>query len=116
MEKRKHERFALDDAGWRAELIDQVSGRKLGDVVNLSAQGMLMIAPQPVEVDNLYQVECLSRGPRDQTARFNAGLVVLWTSPTSDSDTSWAGLQIIDIDAQSREALTALKTQLSGGG
>lgn len=115
MEKRKHERIALEATGWQAELIDQLSGEKLGEVVNLSTGGLMIITSSPIEIDSLYQVECVSRGPNDQAARFTAGVSVLWTSPASQPDTTWAGLEIIDIDLDSRKALLLLKDRLLEG-
>jgi hypothetical protein len=115
MEKRKHERIALETTDWRAELIDQLSGKKLGDVVNLSTNGLMMITSKPIESDSLYQLECVSHGPDGQEARFTAGVEVLWTSPASQPDTTWAGLQIIDIDLESRQALLALRIKLVDG-
>lgn len=115
MEKRKHERIALESTGWHAELIDQLSGRKMGDVVNLSTNGLMMITTELIDSDSLYQVECISHGPDDQEARFTAGVEVLWTSPASQPDTTWAGLQIIDIDLDSRQALLALRIKLVDG-
>jgi hypothetical protein len=115
MEKRKHARIALKPAGWQAELIDQLSGEKLGDVVNLSTNGLMMITSKPIESDSLYQLECISRGPYDQVARFSAGVSVLWTSPASQPNTTWAGLEIIDINLESRQALLALSVKLVDG-
>jgi hypothetical protein len=112
MEKRKHERIALEALGWRAELIDQLSGEKLGDVVNLSTSGLMIISSGPVACDSLYQVECVSRGPKGQEMRFDVGMRVLWTSPASQADTHWAGAQIIDIAPESGAALTALTREL----
>ena len=115
MEKRKHERIALETTGWQAELIDQLSGQKLGDVVNLSTNGLMMITSKSIESDSLYQLECISRGPDDQEARFTAGVEVLWTSPASQPDTVWAGLQIIDMDLESRQAMLRLKSKIKDG-
>lgn len=114
MEKRKQPRIALDRTGWQATLIDQLSGEKLGDVVNLSTTGLMMITSRAIESDSLYQIECLSRGPEAQDVRFTAGVSVLWTSPASQPETTWAGLQIIDIDLESQQALLSLKDRLIG--
>jgi hypothetical protein len=112
MEKRRHNRIDLDEKGWRAELIDQVSGNRLGEVVNLSSNGMMLIAHSPIEVDNLYQVECNAHGPDDEIDRFTAGVMVLWTREASQEGTHWAGVQIIDIDGESKMRFLALTAAL----
>lgn len=108
MNKRKQQRIELAALGWRAELMDQLSGQKLGDIVNLSTSGLMIISSAPVACDSLYQVECVSSGPKGQEMRFALGMQVLWTSPASQVDTQWAGAQIIDISPASREALASL--------
>jgi hypothetical protein len=112
MEKRKQPRIALSDTGWKAELIDQLRGEKLGEIVNLSTNGMMVITSSALEVDSLYQVECVSHGPDGQQISFTAGVSVLWTSGASEADTSWVGLQVIDIGLESRKALLTLKDAL----
>ena len=116
MDKRKHNRIALAGKGWRAELNDQVSGKKLGEVVNLSLGGMMLLTAIAVEVESLYQVECLTTSPDGQVGRFSAGIMVLWRTGASQADTYWAGLQIIDIDAESQERLLALGAAMEADG
>jgi len=116
MDKRQHDRIALAGRGWRAELNDQVSGKKLGEVVNLSPGGLMLITPSVVEIESLYQVECLATSPDGQIGRFTAGIMVLWRTEASQKDTYWAGLRIIDIDAASRERLLALGAAMEADG
>ena len=116
MDKRQHNRIALEGTGWRAELIDQISGNKLGEVVNLSAGGLMLITPRAVEIESLYQVECLSTSPAGEKGRFTAGTMVLWRTAASQTHTYWAGLQIIDIDAASKARLRALGVAMAANG
>lgn len=116
MDQRKHNRVNLAGKGWRAELNDQVSGKKLGEVVNLSPGGLMLITSIAVEVESLYQVECLTTSPDGQIGRFTAGIMVLWRTGASQADTYWAGLQIIDIDAESQERLLALAAAMEADG
>ncbi|MGD8956365.1 MAG: PilZ domain-containing protein [Chromatiaceae bacterium] len=113
MEKRQHTRIALEAKGWQAELIDQVSGDRLGEVVNLSPGGLMLLTPHAVEIENLYQVECRATSPGGQHQRFTAGLMVLWRSDANEPDAYWAGLQIIDIDTPSQAALLALSEAMA---
>jgi len=116
MDKRQHDRIALAGKGWRAELNDQVSGKKLGEVVNLSPAGLMLITSIAVEIESLYQVECLTTSPDGEIGRFTAGIMVLWRTGASQKDTYWAGLRIIDIDADSQERLLALGAAMEAHG
>ena len=113
MEKRQHNRIPLQPEGWRAEVIDEVSGNKLGEVVNLSAGGLMMITPLAVEPEALYQAELVARGPEGRHERFSAGMLVLWRTEAGRPETFWAGLQIIDIDEAGQAALAALTAALT---
>lgn len=116
MEKRQSNRIALAVKGWRAELNDEVSGKKLGEVVNLSQGGLMLITSTAVEIESLFQVECLTTSPDGQSGRFTAGVMVLWRIEASQKNTYWAGLQIIDIDAASQERLLALGAAIAADG
>ena len=113
MDKRQHDRITLKEIGWHAELLDQVGGNKLGEVVNLSPSGLILITANPVEIENLYQVECVASGPDGQSGRFTAGVIVLWRTDASQRDTYWAGMQIIDIDAASQARLLEVSSAMA---
>lgn len=116
MEKRRYARINLSDEGWRAELINQLNDDKLGDVVNLSEGGAMIITPLALQADNLYQTECRLTGPDGQTEGFAAGMTVLWRADAAQPGNYWAGLQIIDIDEDSRGRLEALTRTLVTNG
>ena len=116
MEKRRHDRIDLQDRGWRAELIDQMKGEKLGDIVNLSSGGLMLITSLAVEPESLYQVSCRATSPAGDCHEFTAGVVVLWRSDASEKETFWTGLQIIDIDEASQQRLHALSVAMTSGG
>ncbi len=116
MDKRKHDRVSLEDKGWHAKLIDQVTGDVLGDIVNLSPGGMMLITSRDIEIESLHQVECHATSPDGQDMRFTAGTVVLWRTEASQEHTYWLGLQIIDIDEASQSRLLALGSAMAASG
>ncbi len=113
MEKRQHTRLALGDKGWRAELTEHISGEKLGEVVNLSPGGLMLLTPTKAGIENLFQVECNVVDASGQTDSFAAGVMVLWQTEASQPGTYWTGLQIIDIDKASQERLQTLHASLA---
>ena len=116
MEKRRHRRIDLKDRGWRAELIDQIGGKKLGGVVSLSPNGLMLITPRALEPESLYQVRCEATSQDGDRHAFSAGIMVLWRSDASEKETYWTGMQIIDIDDDSRERLRTLSTAMTSDG
>jgi len=114
-DQRKHPRIDLADEGWRASLTDQVTGAPLGEVVNLSLGGMMVLCPLTLEPENLYQVELTANGPKGEHERFSAGVLALWSMPAGRPGTSWNGLQIIDISAEDARRLADLTTRCAGG-
>jgi hypothetical protein len=114
MDNRKHLRITLRETGWQADLTDQVNGNKLGELINLSAGGMMLITERDLEVESLHQVECRAVGPGGKQISFGAGILVLWKSETSQRQTYWVGLQIIDIDAPSKARLVDLSDAMKG--
>ena len=107
-EKRQHPRIALDGDGWQAALRNQLDDSLLGQVVNLSLGGMLILSTRVLDIDALYQVELTVSAPDGTRDRFNAGVLVLWSSETQGPGTAWAGLQIIDIDDDDRARMKTL--------
>jgi hypothetical protein len=107
-EKRKHPRFDLADEGWRATLTDQVTGNRLGEVVNLSLGGMMILGAAVLEAEHLYQVDLTAMGPGGERESFAAGVLALWSSPAGRPGSSWTGFEIIDISPADRERLAAL--------
>ena len=116
MDNRKHLRITLRGTGWQGGLIDQITGNKLGELINLSSGGMMLITEQDLNVESLHQIECRAVGPSGKQISFGAGIFVLWKSETSQRQTYWAGVQIIDIDATSRARLIELSDAMTGNG
>jgi len=114
-EQRRHPRFDLADEGWRATLTDQVTGESLGEVVNLSLGGMMVLGPAALQAEHLYQIELVATGPRGQAESFSAGVLALWATPAGRPGTSWTGFEIIDIGTEERERLAALTGSFSSG-
>ncbi len=105
MEKRKDRRIPLAHSGWRARLVDQMTGNILGEVVNLSPGGMMLLAVETITTGRLYQVMCIASDGSGQERRFSAGITVLWRSEANQKPGCWAGLKIIDLDAESQQCL-----------
>lgn len=108
MDKRQHPRIDLAEEGWRAELFNQLTGNRFGEVVNISLGGLLLLTAAHLEPECLYQVELRASGPDGETEQVSAGVVALWTQAGGAAGTFWVGLQIIDISDDDWRRLRAL--------
>ena len=113
MDKRKHPRIPLDADGWHAEIKNQLDGSPIGQVVNLSMGGMLIIGTKIMAAETLYQIELTATTPDGDTQNVNAGVMILWSAAAESPDTVWAGVQIIDISEEEKARLEALATRAS---
>lgn len=113
MDKRKHPRIPLDADGWHAEIKNQLDGSPIGQVVNLSLGGMLIIGTKIMPAETLYQIELTASTPDGDTESFNAGVMILWSAEAESPDTVWAGVQIIDIGEEEKSRLEALAARAS---
>ncbi len=104
-EKRRLPR-AVTDANVLAHDVD--TGRHLGRVVNLSAEGMMLISPEPVEQNLVFQLELALEPPHLGHKSLRCGVESLWSSKAHQSGHYWAGFHIIDISLEAAEIVESL--------
>jgi len=113
LDKRKHPRIPLDADGWHAEIKNALDGALIGQVVNLSLGGMLILGTKIMPAETLYQIELRATTPDGDIQSFNAGVMILWSSEAESPDTVWAGVQIIDISDDDKSRLETLAARAS---
>ena len=90
--------------------LDVNSGRKLGRVANLSPEGMMLICPQPLENNRVFQLELELEAPLHGHSNLGCGVESLWHSKASESGRYWVGFRIIDISPEAADIIDALIT------
>jgi hypothetical protein len=78
---------------------DQITGTPIGRVVNISAEGFMLLSEEPVITGSIYQLnltepQCTKK---ENPIRFSAEAV--WSAEASQPDSYWSGFHIIDIDS-----------------
>ena len=93
-EKRKQERCEIKDV---LEVFDIHSERQLGRVVDISAEGLMIISKNPVPVNQIFQL--LIPLPMELVGcnELRLGAESLWTRETDSGTEHWAGFHIISI-------------------
>ena len=74
-----------------------LNGANLGRIGNLSATGMMLIAPRRLVDNALYQIRFDLAGPDQRTHTLEIGVHEQWTSNAVPPGQFWIGLRIISI-------------------
>jgi len=93
-DRRKHPRKKVD----RPLIVNDLDrGEALGCLVDISIEGLMLISPDPVEVNRVFQLslELPEEFGASQAALF--GAESLWREVSNDPWKYWVGFQIIDI-------------------
>ena len=110
-EHRKSPRVTLAE---QVEIRDAHTGRVLGQLVNLSVEGLMLVGPAGVAPGTVCQL----RVPLDDNGKRTELLIgaeSLWCNDANDSGTYWSGFQIIDISPEHRHILVRMVDQASAG-
>ncbi|MGB5299109.1 MAG: PilZ domain-containing protein [Thiogranum sp.] len=89
------------------QILDTHSGIILGQLVNLSVDGLMAVSPQGINCGTVYQVRIpLMAG--DQSVEIQLGIESLWCEDPNDSGSHWTGFQIIDISPEHQKILNSV--------
>ena len=111
-ERRKNDRIDAHDAG--LQVSNTLDGSPLGIIGNLSPGGMMLISNRELFADGVLQLTI--QAPAESGCEpIGMGVKILWSVPANSPNEYWAGLEAIDIDAGSRDALQQLLDYLGSG-
>ena len=79
------------------EICDQVTGNSLGRIVNISAEGFMLLSQEPVITGTIYQLSLLDPTAQEAGKSINFGAEAVWCSEASHPESFWSGFRIIDI-------------------
>jgi hypothetical protein len=93
-EMRSHERVEVSEV---IRVIDRQTGADLGQLVNISEEGFMLLGSQPVAENSILQLSLeFETGPYTASPIL-IGVESLWCHSSSDQTQYWAGFYIIDI-------------------
>jgi hypothetical protein len=93
-EQRQTPRTVVDQI---LEVNDQVTGTSLGRVVNISAEGFMLLSEEPVITGSVYQLSLIAPQPSEMKEPIKFGAEVVWCTEASQPESYWSGFHIIDI-------------------
>ncbi|MCB1561555.1 MAG: PilZ domain-containing protein [Xanthomonadales bacterium] len=88
--KRKHADEAID-------VFDCMTEQSIGRIGNLSESGAMLICPQPLFEDALYQLRFSIRDSTGRERSVEVGAHHLWSDEAGSPGQHWCGLRFIDV-------------------
>ncbi|MCU7844947.1 MAG: PilZ domain-containing protein [Candidatus Thiodiazotropha sp. (ex Monitilora ramsayi)] len=93
-EQRKSPRKIADEV---LEVTDQITGIQIGRVVNISADGLMLLSEEPVVAGSVFKMNMVLPGEGKKVS-FRAEAV--WSTEATQPNSYWTGLHIIDISPE----------------
>lgn len=87
---------------------DVINGGVLGELVNLTADGLMLMTDRPVSPQAVFQLALRLPESIGGADRIDIGADCLWSRRSDDYHRYWAGFAIIDISERDRERLAVL--------
>lgn len=103
MEHRRSKRRSVETA---IPVINTMTGQVMGQIGNLSVDGLMLIASRPVKNNALYQLSFHIEDNRGVPVAIEVGCHEQW-SEVAQTGQYWAGFRIIDIAARDLDLLAA---------
>lgn len=103
-EQRSKRRVTIPD---HPQILDAHSGDVLGELVNLSVDGLMIVSPKFIASGTLCQlrIPLICSGA---SVEIHIGVESLWCEDANDSGAYWTGFQIIDIAPEHQAILDAV--------
>ena len=93
-------------------VFDAMSGERLGQIGNISSQGLMVICPNAIDEGLLFQLNFTLAADDRTTRPFTIGAHCLWCSEAESTGTYWTGFEIMDITEEDAEILEDAVEQL----
>lgn len=87
---------------------DQVGGGPLGELVNITADGLMLLTDSEVETGSLFQMKLYGTTFDGTTIEFNVGAECVWSRNAGSPDRFWSGYHIIDASEEANDAIVKL--------
>ena len=79
---------------------DQITGNQIGRIVNISAEGFMLLSEEPVITGSVYQLSLIDPQSSEEREPINFGAEAVWCTEASQPESYWSGFHIIDINSE----------------
>lgn len=87
---------------------NMVSGEPLGELVNITAEGLMLLTDEFIENGSIYQMVLYGTTFEGKQVEFNVGAECVWSRNAGTQDRFWSGYHIIDASQQAKEIIASL--------
>jgi hypothetical protein len=91
----------------RVDVVDVMTGELVGQVANVSENGLLMLARAPMREDCLFQLRFSLPSREEGYIPVDVGVHLLWSREALASGQSWVGARFLSITDESLQRLRA---------
>ncbi|MFZ5657817.1 MAG: PilZ domain-containing protein [Pseudomonadota bacterium] len=91
----------------RVEVVDVMTGEIVGQVANVSENGLLMLARGPMREDALFQLRFSLPSREDGYVPVDVGVHLLWSREATVAGQNWVGARFLSITDDSLQRLRA---------
>ncbi len=89
-------------------VVDTQTGKTIGQLVNISEEGFMLLGTQPISENSIFQLSLESDSSAPDARPILIGAENLWCHSSSDQTQFWAGFYIIDISDEDHERIRHL--------
>lgn len=107
MTKERRREPRVDASSLNLLAYDNLSGRLLGSLVNLSRGGLMILGSNTSEPGGTLQID-LRRGDSPETPLLSMAIRISWVSPANTDGSHWFGASTIGISPEDEKRLSRL--------
>ena len=85
-----------------------VDDESLGQLVNIHEEGLMLMTPDALDTEAVYQLELVLSSPINNCDRIPLVADCLWQSPASSDGAHWVGFKILEVSNKSIEMIKVL--------
>ena len=94
--------------GSNVDVYDSLRDIYLGRLVNIHAQGLMLVGDVPLEEDRLYELDMHVFGENNSKQVIRVGVDCLWARDADENGKHWTGFTIIDSTPHAAEVIHEL--------
>lgn len=106
--QRRHVRIHLRHP---VSALDLMTGRGVGEVVNITTEGLMLVMEQSLQSGGIYQLALTLPEAINGESVINLGAECLWCSEASVAKRFWGGFQIIDLSQEAEAMISTMIEQ-----